>query len=88
MNVNRAPQTPAKLATSKAPGAVLPILAGDFPRIGKISNGPSGMPTGRGSAPNVVSTGAGTPSAFKYAGPTFHNSPHANSLPKPDLDDF
>ena len=24
----------------------------------------------------------------KYAGPTFHNSPHAASLPKPDMEDF
>jgi hypothetical protein len=54
-----------------------------------------GQPLGRqqgGGGPQtpVKKGGLGVPAAMglRYAGPTFHNSPSAASLPKPDLDDF
>jgi len=51
----------------------LPVIQGEFPRLGK------GM---------AMVSGNNGFTGIKYAGPTFHNSPHAGSLPKPDLDDF
>ncbi len=74
MNVNRPPQTPSKSFNNNNKSADLPILPGEFPRIGRVGNGP-----GNAHSPSM---------GPKYAGPTFHNSPHAGSLPKPDLDDF
>ncbi|ORX37958.1 hypothetical protein BD324DRAFT_608367 [Kockovaella imperatae] len=81
-NVNRAPQTPIRLPTSQSAASDLPILQGDFPRLKHGSKGPLG-----GLVPKSNPAG-GPVQGIKYAGPTFHNSPHAASLPKPDLEDF
>ncbi|ORY34928.1 hypothetical protein BCR39DRAFT_515654 [Naematelia encephala] len=77
-NANRAPQTPAKISTSRPVpvGASLPLINGDFPRLNK---GPVAALSGSFGAEKGGSM---------YAGPTFHNSPSAASLPKPDMDDF
>ncbi|KAL7424933.1 hypothetical protein Q5752_000620 [Cryptotrichosporon argae] len=77
-NVHRAPQTPAKTAGRTAPAAAVPVL-GEFPRI---KSAPGLSSSSGQSTPNKG------PLGIRYAGPTFHNSPHADSLPKPDLDDF
>jgi len=89
-NVHRAPQTPAKLPGNMAPAHHLPILHQEFPRIGK-GTGHSPYVSTPPAAPGVIPMGPITTPAhakIKYAGPTFHNSPHGASLPKPDLDDF
>ena len=74
-NVHRAPQTPVRVG---AAARVSPVAAGP---PGAIS-----LPI-VGDFPRINKSGAplGGP---KYAGPTFHNSPASESLPKPDLDDF
>ena len=72
-NVNRAPQTPAKLPTIMHANTNLPIVQGVFPRVAG-QKAPLKAPAANGG--------------IKYAGPTFHNSPNAASLPKPDLEDF
>jgi hypothetical protein len=83
-NVNRAPQTPSKTGLrTTLQNTPLPLIKGDFPRINKVFDnvlGPQSF-TQSQSAPNLVP-------GIKYAGPTSHNSPHAASLAKPDLDDF
>ena len=86
-NVHRAPQTPVKLPTSQSAASTLPLLQGDYPRLKYGSKGPLGsvVPVTNGRA---GSAGAPDQGGVKYAGPTFHNSPHAASLPKPDLEDF
>ncbi|OCF37072.1 hypothetical protein I316_00977 [Kwoniella heveanensis BCC8398] len=88
-NVHRAPQTPAKgvaAANGNMSNGILPIVgSGQFPRLqGGLGASEVGGPSGgdrRGSG-NVPGLGP------KYAGPTFHNSPAAASLSKPDLEDF
>lgn len=81
-NVNRAPQTPAKLPTNMTAATSLPIVHGEFPRI-------KGNGGAKGPLANLAaSEGGAGQDGIKYAGPTFHNSPHAASLPKPDMDDF
>jgi len=93
-NVHRAPQTPAKLPGNMAPSNALPTLQGDFPRIGKGAQPQAALPPHFQQPPSQqaqqIPHSLSTPGVkgFKYAGPTFHNSPHAASLPKPDLDDF
>ncbi|WVO13719.1 hypothetical protein L204_101341 [Cryptococcus depauperatus] len=78
-NAHRIPQTPAKSVASMHGNLLqgdhaLPIIPGEFPRIRDAA--------GAGPA------GGNAAGEFKYAGPTFHNSPHAGTLSKPDLDDF
>ncbi|WVR08258.1 hypothetical protein IAU60_005305 [Kwoniella sp. DSM 27419] len=98
-NVHRAPQTPAKAiaaAHGNTPNGILPIVgSGEFPRLpggpGSTTTAARGQGERRGSG--AVGSGAGLPGAVfgvgpKYAGPTFHNSPAAASLSKPDLEDF
>ncbi|WVQ96188.1 hypothetical protein IAU59_003291 [Kwoniella sp. CBS 9459] len=90
-NVHRAPQTPAKgvaVAHGNFSNGILPIVgSGEFPRL------PGGL-NGAGSGPAAAAGGERRGSANvpglgpKYAGPTFHNSPAAASLSKPDLEDF
>ena len=72
LNANRPPQTPSKPISESAKAAPLPLIAGDFPRIRAKG----------GQVAAVLEAGS------KYAGPTFHNSPSAHSLAKPDLDEF
>lgn len=90
-NVHRAPQTPAKSVASangnllgKQQNGTLPIVgSGEFPRL--HGAGQDGMER-KGSLGNGNGTATGL--GMKYAGPTFHNSPHAATLSKPDLEDF
>lgn len=85
-NVNRAPQTPSKTGLrTTLQNTPLPLIKGDFPRINKVFDNVLGQQSYSQSqtAPNLA-PGSG----IKYAGPTSHNSPHAASLAKPDLDDF
>ncbi|WVQ75166.1 hypothetical protein IAR50_004776 [Cryptococcus sp. DSM 104548] len=85
-NVHRAPQTPAK-TVANAHGNLLqgdgslPLIPGEFPRL--QSEG-----SGSGSGSGTLGSAGGKGMAMKYAGPTFHNSPHAATLSKPDLEDF
>lgn len=91
VNATRAPQTPAKhgLAHHFATQP-LPLLKGEFPRIGGAGGGGAGGGVimqgggGAGGGGGVIGEGKGP----KYAGASFHNSPAGSSLPKPDLDDF
>lgn len=74
-NVHRAPQTPVRTSANigtRISPAAIP-QAISLPIVGDF--------------PRINKSGApiGGP---KYAGPTFHNSPASDSLPKPDLDDF
>ncbi|WVQ66499.1 uncharacterized protein L199_004680 [Kwoniella botswanensis] len=94
-NVHRAPQTPAKGVASahgNVSDNILPIVgSGEFPRLRDHSSSDllqqrKGSSTGTNSNPNSNSTTAAF--SAKYAGPTFHNSPNAASLSKPDLEDF
>lgn len=75
-NVHRAPQTPVRTAANSRASPVPSGLPGviTLPIVGQFPriNQATGVPLG----------------GPKYAGPTFHNSPHSASLPKPDLDDF
>lgn len=87
-NVHRAPQTPSRPLAFGVPAVSdnLPLIQGDFPRLAGQGQGPRVA-----SAPAPAGIGLGGnpgPMGIKYAGPTFHNSPHAASLPKPDLEDF
>ncbi|WRT69467.1 uncharacterized protein IL334_006453 [Kwoniella shivajii] len=90
-NVHRAPQTPAKgvaSANGNMSTSLLPIVgSGEFPRLQGQSQGErKGSITGSGTGP---APGSAPPNLnAKYAGPTFHNSPNAATLSKPDLDDF
>ncbi|WVW86676.1 hypothetical protein I302_108730 [Kwoniella bestiolae CBS 10118] len=92
-NVHRAPQTPAKGVASahgNLSDNILPIVgSGEFPRLRE--NSQQDLLQRKGSLTNQHSgSGSGSTAAFsaKYAGPTFHNSPNAASLSKPDLEDF
>ncbi|WWC73473.1 uncharacterized protein I206_107443 [Kwoniella pini CBS 10737] len=84
-NVHRAPQTPAKSVASahgNLSNGILPIVGtGEFPRI------PNDF-AGRKGSLSSSSGPSSNPLGAKYAGPTFHNSPNASSLSKPDLEDF
>jgi hypothetical protein len=87
VNATRAPQTPAKHGLAHAYATQpLPLLKGEFPRIGGTGAGAMAMamPGGAGSG----TPGQGQEKGPKYAGASFHNSPAGSSLPRPDLDDF
>ncbi|KAK8849480.1 hypothetical protein IAR55_004814 [Kwoniella newhampshirensis] len=86
-NVHRAPQTPAKSVASANGNLLgtqqnnsLPIVgSGEFPRL---------HGAGQDGQERKGSLDHGTGMGMKYAGPTFHNSPHAATLSKPDMEDF
>lgn len=72
-NVHRAPQTPVRhAAAARSSPAGIPGAI-NLPIVGDF--------------PRINKSG-GPLGGMKYAGPTFHNSPASESLPKPDLDDF
>ncbi|KAL1408299.1 hypothetical protein Q8F55_005105 [Vanrija albida] len=75
-NVHRAPQTPVRTAANS--------------RASPVPTGPPGVITLPivGQFPRINKATGVPMGGPKYAGPTFHNSPHSASLPKPDLDDF
>ncbi|TYJ54706.1 hypothetical protein B9479_004646 [Cryptococcus floricola] len=82
-NVHRAPQTPAKTVATAHGNLLngdgsLPLIPGEFPRL---------QSEGSGSG-SIGSAAGGKGMGMKYAGPTFHNSPHAATLSKPDMEDF
>ncbi|KIR60153.1 hypothetical protein I314_04006 [Cryptococcus bacillisporus CA1873] len=72
-NVHRAPQTPAKSVASVH---------------GNLLMGEGALPVIPGEFPRIKGAGGVPVGGPKYAGPTFHNSPHAATLSKPDLEDF
>ncbi|OCF61769.1 hypothetical protein L486_01430 [Kwoniella mangroviensis CBS 10435] len=92
-NVHRAPQTPAKGVASahgNISDNILPIVgSGEFPRLRDHSFSDL-LQQRKGSLTATNPNSNSTTAAFsaKYAGPTFHNSPNAASLSKPDLEDF
>lgn len=50
--------------------------------------GEGALPVIPGEFPRINGAGGVPVGGPKYAGPTFHNSPHAATLSKPDLEDF
>lgn len=72
-NVHRPPQTPAKSVASVH---------------GNLLMGEGALPVIPGDFPRINGAGGVPVGGPKYAGPTFHNSPHAATLSKPDLEDF
>ncbi|OWZ77824.1 hypothetical protein C365_03581 [Cryptococcus neoformans Bt85] len=72
-NVHRPPQTPAKSVASVH---------------GNLLMGEGALPVIPGEFPRINGAGGVPVGGPKYAGPTFHNSPHAATLSKPDLEDF
>ncbi|WVQ79422.1 hypothetical protein IAT38_001520 [Cryptococcus sp. DSM 104549] len=85
------PAAPPGKVPGSGGGGDLPLIPGEFPRIkGATAVAPyigfEGKTRSNGSSGAGMGGGAG--SGPKYAGPTFHNSPHAATLAKPDMEDF
>ena len=71
----------------------LPLLPGEFPRLNAAAGTGNGTGVPAGAAPtyghgHTAGGMAGMVQGGQYAGASFHNSPAASSLPKPDLEDF